>query len=74
MARGDPCPCGSGQPCWLMTDARGIPCGYVCVKCEDEKRAGYRSDIFTNPDYEADEDIEPEGDDSWGDMTWGRDW
>jgi hypothetical protein len=54
------CPCGSGEPCWELNDARGIFCSYVCDKCEDEKRREYRPEIFTDGSYETDEPIEPE--------------
>ena len=73
MAR-DPNPCAAGhlgedrtkslrhQPgIWELRDARGISCGYVCARCEDWKKAGYRADIFECSTYEADEDID--GDD-----------
>lgn len=53
------CPCGSGEFPHMLTDARGIFCGYVCSKCEAEKRQGYRPEIFTDGSYEADEPIEP---------------
>jgi hypothetical protein len=41
-----------------LNDARGIFCGYVCDKCEAERRADFRSEIFADPDYHADEPIE----------------
>lgn len=44
-----------------LHDARGIFCAYVCDGCETEVRARYRPDIFTDPAYWADEEIE--GDD-----------
>lgn len=46
---------------WMLRDARGIPCCYVCRLCEARKRAGYRAEVFTDPNYAADEPIE--GDD-----------
>ena len=55
-----PCPCGSGMFRLELYDARGIFCTYYCDKCEKEKRAQFRPDIFTNPNYECDEPIEPE--------------
>lgn len=57
-----PCPCGSGKDRYELRDARGISCGYVCEDCEATKRAGYRPEIFTDPNYDADEPIEPEDD------------
>ena len=45
---------------WDLTDARGIFCCYVCEKCERAKRARYRADIFTDADYWADEQIDPD--------------
>jgi hypothetical protein len=55
-----PCNCGSGKPCWMLTDARGIPCGYVCEDCEKAKKAQYRPDVFEDPQYWTDEPVEPE--------------
>jgi hypothetical protein len=54
------CPCGSGLSSWWLYDARGIECGRVCPECEGRKRAQYRPDIFTNPNYDCDEDIDPD--------------
>lgn len=54
------CRCGSGEFPWLESDARGIPIGYVCSSCVEEKKAGYRPEIFTDGNYECDEVIEPE--------------
>lgn len=56
------CPCGSGKKPWVENDARGIPIGWVCDDCVDKKKNKYRKDIFTNPNYETDEPIEPEED------------
>jgi hypothetical protein len=53
-----PCPCGSGLPSSWVNDARGIPVARVCDRCENEKLARYRPEIFTNPSYHADEQIE----------------
>lgn len=58
----DNCPCGSGQGAYILRDARGIGCGYVCEKCEEKKKAKYRPEIFTNSNYWHDEPIE---EDSW---------
>jgi len=54
------CACGSLLPRRELADARGIFCAYVCDECEAEKRSRYRPDIFTDPDYPADEPIEAE--------------
>ena len=43
----------------IIYDARGIPCGSACSHlCADKIRAKYRKDIFDNPNYEVDEDID----------------
>jgi hypothetical protein len=55
-----PCPCGSGKPRRELIDARGIFCTFVCDSCERRKRGQFRPEIFTNPNYECDEPIEPE--------------
>lgn len=55
-----PCDCGSGQNSFWANDARGIPLKRVCPKCRDEKLKGYRQDVLDNPNYEADEPIEPD--------------
>lgn len=52
------CVCGSGETRHALHDARGIFCTYVCDKCETEKRAKYRPEIFEDARYEADEEIE----------------
>jgi hypothetical protein len=54
------CKCGSGEPSFVLEDARGIYVSRVCKKCEQEVKSKYRADIFTNPNYYADEAIEPE--------------
>ncbi len=43
---------------WILYDARGISCGYVCALCEDARRATYRPDIFDDSDYPANEPID----------------
>jgi hypothetical protein len=53
-----PCPCGSGQTRHDLYDARGIFCTFICDACEDEKRARYRPDVLTDPNYEASEPID----------------
>jgi hypothetical protein len=53
-----PCPCGSGLTSRWANDAPGIPLARVCPKCRAEKLSGYRADVLTNPNYEADEAID----------------
>jgi hypothetical protein len=53
-----PCPCGSGFPSQWEYDARGIPLCRVCVKCVEEKLAGFRPDVLTDPNYWTDEPVE----------------
>lgn len=55
-----PCICGSGKPSWPESDARGIPLGRVCEDCMEEKLGSYRPEVLEDPNYEADEPIEPE--------------
>ena len=57
---GRPCNCGSGLPSEEIHDARGIYVGRVCKKCKKEKLKGFRKDIFTDPNYQTDEPIEPD--------------
>jgi len=45
---------------WKEYDARGIYLCTVCDECEERKLSKYRPDVLTNPNYEADEPIEPE--------------
>lgn len=47
------CMCGSGKARYDLTDAAGVFCGYVCVKCEAAKKATYDPRIFTTY-YDAD--------------------
>jgi len=53
-----PCGCGSGLESRELLDARCIYCGRVCDRCEAEKRAEFRPDIFTDPDYWTDEPVD----------------
>jgi Family of unknown function (DUF6011) len=55
------CLCGSGEQRYILYDARGISCGFVCSKCEDGRRATYKPEVFADSQYYADEPIEPEG-------------
>jgi hypothetical protein len=52
------CSCGSGLDRRLLTDARCIPVGYVCDRCEATKRAKYRPEVFTDGSYHHDETLE----------------
>jgi hypothetical protein len=54
------CYCGSGRTQEPTYDARGIFCFYACDECRDTKKAGYRHDIFTDPNYWHDEPIDEE--------------
>lgn len=45
---------------WWEYDARGIPLCRVCDKCKAKRLRGYRPDVLRDPQYEADEAIEPE--------------
>lgn len=54
------CMCGSGKERYPLYDARGIYCCAVCDDCEDEKRAKYRADIFTDTNYWTSETVEAE--------------
>jgi len=47
------CFCGSGLERRPLYDARGIFCTNVCDKCEDEKRARFRPEIFEDRNYDA---------------------
>lgn len=52
------CNCGSGMERFPLYDARGIFCTYVCDNCESWKKKRYRTDIFDDPNYWTDEDVE----------------
>lgn len=49
-----------GDGSWWENDGRGIPLARVCEECREEKLARYRPAVLTNPNYEANEPIEPE--------------
>ena len=51
-----------GQDSWWEYDARGIELCKVCDKCRAAKLAQFRPDVLSDPQYWADEDIEPEPD------------
>lgn len=54
------CSCGSGLPREAVYDAKNIFVAYVCPRCRQQKLAGYRPEIFTDPGYDTDEPVEPE--------------
>lgn len=62
MAHNDirPCPCGSGQPSRWQHDARGIELARTCEACHARKMAQFRPDVLADPNYWADEPIEPD--------------
>lgn len=49
-----------GDGSWWENDARGIPLARVCFGCRRQKLAGFRPEVLTNSNYEANEPIEPE--------------
>jgi len=49
-----------GKHTWDTHDARGIYLARVCTKCVKARLAQYRPEVLTDPNYEADEPIEPE--------------
>lgn len=52
------CTCASGLYPRPLVDARGVFCCYVCDDCEGSRRARYRPEIFSDPDYWHDEPID----------------
>jgi hypothetical protein len=54
------CRCGSGLESEWKFDARGIELCRACSKCWPEKKKAYRPDVLTDPNYWAEEDIDPE--------------
>ena len=46
---------------WWEYDAKGIELCKVCMFCRDERLAKYRPEVLSDPSYQADEPIEPEG-------------
>lgn len=50
--------CNSGLYHEPVYDAKGIYVTGVCTKCWEEALSKYRPEIFTDPNYEADEQIE----------------
>jgi hypothetical protein len=55
-----PCDCGSRLMSRWVLDARNIPLVRACDKCREDKLSHFRKDVLTNPNYEADEPIEPD--------------
>ena len=58
-----PCPCGSGKMRFPQLDARGIFLCFTCHDCHTKKMKTYRPNVLTDPNYWADEQIEPDEDD-----------
>jgi len=54
------CRCGSGEPWFPLYDARGIFCQSVCKSCEKKVMQKYRTEIFSDPNYDCDEQIHPD--------------
>lgn len=52
------CTCHAHLPARPIYDARGIFCCYVCDGCEEDKKAKYRPEIFTDAQYWHDEPID----------------
>jgi hypothetical protein len=48
-----PCPCGSGESSWWVSDARGIPLARVCSTCREKQLSKYRPEVLTNPSYDT---------------------
>ncbi len=57
------CSYGSGLEREAIHDARGIFVTFVCEQCQVDRLSSYRPDIFTDPSYPCDEQIEPDYDD-----------
>ena len=55
-----PCSCGSGEHQEAEYDARGIFLTYACDRCRKERLSQYRPEVLSDPNYQADEPIEPE--------------
>jgi len=45
---------------WWEYDARGIELCKVCDRCYNAKMSQYRESVLVDPNYEADEPIEPD--------------
>jgi hypothetical protein len=51
---------GPEDDSWWEYDARGIPLAKVCEECVKVKLAGFRPEVLTDSNYEANEEIEPD--------------
>lgn len=49
-----------GDGSWWENDTRGIPLARVCEECRAAKLSTFRPEVLNNPNYEADEPIEPD--------------
>lgn len=56
----NPCACGSRLARFALYDARRIFVTFVCHRCIARKKAEFRPEIFTDPNYETSEDVEGE--------------
>lgn len=52
------CDCGADKAFDRLYDARGIYCCRYCDACESAKRAEFRADVLTDPNYWHDEPID----------------
>ncbi len=49
-----------GANSWWEYDARGIELCKVCDRCRAHKLSRYRPEVLRDPNYQADEPIDPE--------------
>jgi hypothetical protein len=54
------CRCGSGLLSTWEYDARGVELARVCDECRERVLLAYRPEVLVDPDYELDEDLEPD--------------
>lgn len=54
------CSCGSGKYSDEIYDARGIYITSACEDCERDRLKGYRPEVLTDPDYDCEEQIDPD--------------
>lgn len=66
------CICGSGKGRIERRDARGIFLTFACEDCWPEKSRTYRADVLSDPNYWADEEIDPDPLPMHGDLDGGR--
>ena len=57
------CSCGSGLMDSEEYDARGIYLCRYCPACRKERLSHFRPEVLTDPNYYADEAVEPDGED-----------